>query len=212
MESAPKLDIKRIQALTDAIFAVAMTILILEIKIPNDLNQASLRSYFSSTTLPDFLVYFISYIVLGLFWVSSHFHHHLIIGTNRISSWLNILFLMMICVIPFSAKFLIHYREDRLAIIFYSCNLISANFCHMFMLMYAWKKNFIRPHLTVSRYKKALKRIILIILIYLSVIPVSFLSVEISIYLFLIPIIINFLPESCDLNDYKISKNKNRFF
>ena len=116
-------------------------------------------------------------------------------------------------IVPvFSAKFLIHYREDRLAIIFYSCNLISANFCHMFMLMYAWKKNFIRPHLTVSRYKKALKRIILIILIYLSVIPVSFLSVEISIYLFLIPIIINFLPESCDLNDYKISKNKNRFF
>ena len=59
MESAPKLDVKRIQALTDAIFAVVMTLLILEIKIPNSLSEADLRKYFVDTAICDFLVYFL---------------------------------------------------------------------------------------------------------------------------------------------------------
>jgi len=200
MESAPKLDVKRIQALTDAIFAVVMTLLILEIKIPNSLSQADLRKYFVDTAICDFLVYFLSYIVLGIFWVGSHFHHHLITKTDRVSSWLNILFLMMISVIPFSAKFLIHYRDDRFSVVFYSCNLILVCVCHYLMLTYAWKKKYIRPHLTKPMFRIYKKRIIVPVIIYLMIIPISLISVEISIYMFLLPIVFHLLPESSELN------------
>src|SRR5579872_6591616 len=84
------LDINRIQTLTDSIFAVAMTVLILEIRIPLQFDSAHLTKYFFRNTMSELFIYFISFITLGIFWIGSHFHHNLITQTDRVSSWLNI--------------------------------------------------------------------------------------------------------------------------
>jgi hypothetical protein len=64
-QSYIELDTSRIQTLTDAIFAVAMTIIILEIKLPPDLSSHKLVRYFFHNTLPELLIYFISFVILG---------------------------------------------------------------------------------------------------------------------------------------------------
>lgn len=190
------LNIERIQGLTDGTFAVAMTILVLEIRLPQYLNRTSLLEFFSTDILHGLMVYFMSFIVLGIFWIGSLFHHHLIAKTDRISSWLNILFLMFICLIPFSAGFLTHYRHETLSVVFYSMNLVTASLFHLFKLIYAWRKKFIKVHVTTKEYRNAKLRIIIPIIIYLSAIPVSFLLPSFAIFLFFIPIGIHLIPES----------------
>ena len=114
MEKSIELDIKRIQALSDATFAVAMTIIILGINIKTGLNHSDLVKFLFNEIFPSLFIYFLSFMVLGAFWVDSHFHHHLLIKTDRQSSWLNIAFLMSVCIIPLSSKFLILYKDDNL--------------------------------------------------------------------------------------------------
>lgn len=195
MDILTVLDTKRIQALTDGTFAVAMTILILEIKIPGGLTKAELPGYFLYHTCPEILIYMLSFVTLGIFWIGSHFHHHLIIYTDRVSSWLNIFFLMVICIIPFSASFLNHYKHEALSIIVFCLNLIGASLFNLFMLAYAWKKKYIKPHFTQKDYKNSMRRVLIPIGMYCATIIVVFIFPAMALYLLMLPIILHILPE-----------------
>jgi uncharacterized membrane protein len=196
MNFSAQLDIKRIQALTDSIFAVAMTVLILKVSVPANLTSAALTKYFFEKTFAELYVYFLSFTTLGFFWIGTHFHHHLIVQTDRVSSWLNIIFLMLICVIPFATDFLNHHRREKLSIIFYSVNLISISLFHLSMLIYAWKKKYVKPQLTHVHYKAARQQILIPVCIYVSIIAVSFFSTTLASFLFLLPVLFNIIPKS----------------
>jgi uncharacterized membrane protein len=64
----PKLDNKRVQSLTDGTFAIVMTVLILEINIPSGLTEDQLINYFYDKEIPALIVFFISFILLGIFY------------------------------------------------------------------------------------------------------------------------------------------------
>lgn len=155
MSTETELSIKRIQSLTDATFAVAMTILILEVKVPPGLSEEVLTGHFLNHTLRSLFIYMIGFVTLGVFWVGSHFHHHHLVRTDRISSWLNILFLMFICMIPFSIDFLRNYHHQQFSIVFYSANLLIASMINFLMIWYAWKRGYVKPYYTKGNFKSA---------------------------------------------------------
>jgi uncharacterized membrane protein len=195
MNISTVLDTKRIQALTDGTFSVAMTILILELKIPAGLPKNELPHYFLNSVCPGILIYMLSFVTLGIFWIGSHFHHHLIMYTDRISSWLNIFFLMMICIVPFSASFLNNYKHENLAIVVYSVNLIGVSTFHLFMLVYAWKKRYIKPHFTRRHYNNAIRRVLIPISMYSVTIVMAYTFPTIALYFLILPILLHLLPE-----------------
>jgi uncharacterized membrane protein len=184
-----ELDTKRIQALTDASFAVAMTILVLEIKIAPGLDHHGLIDYLLTEIKPALLIYSLSFIIIGAFWIDSHYHHNLITKTDRFSSWANIFFLMFICIVPFSSNFLTHYLHDRSSIIFYALNLICVNLCHWLMLTHSWKKDFIKPHISTRTYQNIKKRIMIPVLLYFAIIPLSYFLSKWVIFLFIAPLL-----------------------
>ena len=188
MEKAIDLDVKRIQALTDATFAVAITITILGINVIPGLKHDDLVDFIFYEIIPALFIYFISFIILGAFWIDSHFHHHLIIKTDRISSWLNVFFLLFICIIPFSSSFLIKYRHHELSNFFYCVNLLIVSLLHLIMLMYTWRNKYIRPHISVLVYKNMKIRILIPILTYCLLIPLAFYISEWIRFLFLAPL------------------------
>jgi uncharacterized membrane protein len=191
----PDLDIKRIQSLTDGVFAIAMTIIILEIEIPEGLNPVDLYRHFVGQTLQEFFIYFLGFVMLGILWIGSHFHHHHVMKTDRISSWLNIFFLMFVSIIPFSVGFLYTYRHSKMSIIFLSVNLILASMANYLMLFYAWKRSYIKPHFSTGHYVHAKRRILFPIFIYLIIILISFFTPSVALYLFLIPVLVHIIPE-----------------
>jgi uncharacterized membrane protein len=200
----PKLDTKRVQSLTDATFAVVMTILIFEINIPSGLTEDQLIDYFHDKEIPAFIVFFISFFLLGIFWIGNHYYQSLIINTNRFNIFLNILFLSIISVIPFSAKLLIEYQNKHFSFIFFSVNLIIARLLHYLLIVYADKKGFFDPETTsIKQIQQLKKRVLFPIIIKLLLIPLSFWLLNLSVYLFMIPILFHLIPEHSVLNIFK---------
>src|SRR5450631_226935 len=93
----------RVEALVDGIFAVAMTLLVLDIKVPQGLGLASdtaLRSKLADQS-GNFRIYVISFIVLGMYWISHHMQFHLVRSVDRVVLWINLLFMFGVSMVPF---------------------------------------------------------------------------------------------------------------
>ena len=103
----------RIEALADGIFAVAMTLLVLDVKLPNGELFASDQALLARllTLEHTFVIYLISFIVLGMFWVGHHAHFHFIRYVDHTLLWINLMFLFVITSIPFATDLLgDHYQ------------------------------------------------------------------------------------------------------
>ena len=114
----------RIEALSDGVFAIAMTLLVLELKIPDlpkDASQAELLSKLRDM-LPHFYSYALTFILAGVFWVFHHFTFHFIRHTTRLLLWLNTFFLMFVSLLPFSTHFMADYMRHSVAQMFYFGN------------------------------------------------------------------------------------------
>lgn len=87
----------RLEAFSDAVIAILMTIMVLELKIPHGADLESIRPL-----LPVFLTYVLSFIYLGIYWNN---HHHMFHATERINGkilWANMLLLFWLSLIPFT--------------------------------------------------------------------------------------------------------------
>ncbi len=131
-------NIERISALSDGIFAVAMTLLFLDLHVPavasihseHDLERALL------TIAPDILVEFMSMLTLGIFWVGQQTQLNQLARSHRSLSWTHIFFLFSITLVPFSTRLLADFMVYRLALIVYWFNMLIAGA----LLYLAWNR------------------------------------------------------------------------
>jgi uncharacterized membrane protein len=124
------LDVKRIQSLTDAVFAIVITILSLTLVVPPGENDEGLKRFLSDQILPKLFIFFLGFVIVGAYWIDTHYNHHHILKVNKVSIWLNIFFLMFICLIPFSSGLLANYLYSSISVIVYSINLILVSSWH----------------------------------------------------------------------------------
>ncbi len=96
----------RIEALSDGVFAIAMTLMIFYIKVPQ-VPSERVTAELTRRLLdlwPQFLVYVISFVMLGVYWVGHHNQYRHIRRTNRILLWINNALLLSVTLIPFSTS------------------------------------------------------------------------------------------------------------
>ncbi len=121
----------RIQSLSDNIFAFAMTLLVLNFLTPA-LAAGEPLPEILRTLIPDFLTYAMSFVILGLMWVSQQNQYQFIDRSDRLFLWINILFLMFVVFVPFSTHVLALYWDSHLALLLYGGNLLVCG-----LLLYA---------------------------------------------------------------------------
>jgi uncharacterized membrane protein len=117
----------RIEALSDGIFAVAMTLLVLDIKSPEN------RAFETTSDLINYLLalehsfamYAISFFVLAIFWISHHMLFHFVRHVDRRLLWLNIVFLLLVTFVPFSTDLLGDHGHLKLPVLIYGMNLLA---------------------------------------------------------------------------------------
>src|SRR5881409_398048 len=112
----------RLETLIDGVFAIAMTILVLELRAPATPNPGGLAGDLVGLW-SRFATFFISFIVLGVYWFANHQVFHFVLRVNRTLVWLNILFLMGIALIPFAASLMGTYTQDPIALSLYGAVL-----------------------------------------------------------------------------------------
>ncbi|HXC07199.1 MAG TPA: TMEM175 family protein [Bacteroidia bacterium] len=134
----------RLEAFSDGVFAIVITLLILDVRLP-DVSYDKLPGAIRDV-LPHLLAYVMSFIIIGLYWISHHISLNLVHKTTGAFLWMNILLLLLISFIPFPASLLGKYPFEPIPLILYGATLIATNLTGFSMLYHIYK----RPHLTGS--------------------------------------------------------------
>ena len=118
---------ERLAAMSDGIFAVAMTLLLLELRVPaRDLvhSEADLRHALALLS-PQLLVYVMSFITLGIFWVGQQTQLNHLARSDRELTWIHLTFLFAVTLMPFSTRLLIEFLSYRTALLAYWTNILA---------------------------------------------------------------------------------------
>ncbi|HEY4177921.1 MAG TPA: TMEM175 family protein [Kofleriaceae bacterium] len=126
----------RIKALADGIFAVAMTILVLELRVP-EMDKATDADVLHAlhALVPKILSYTSGFVILGTLWIGHHFQFHYIRRSNRALLWINIVFLLVISSLPFVIGLVGTYGPMRTTCVLYGGVLFLA----MGVLLVQWR-------------------------------------------------------------------------
>jgi uncharacterized membrane protein len=133
---------------------------------------------------PTLLAYVLTFLNLGVYWVGQHNQFHYIRMTDRILLWINILFLMLVSLLPFSTALLGRYPELQLPYILYGLNIIAAGVTMFLHWRYATKYHRLTDHDIEDAFVRGVSlRILFAPAIAVLAILVSFFSLKISLVL-----------------------------
>ena len=118
-DEAAEEGIGRILALSDGVFAIAITLLILEIAVPATTSDAGLPKALLELW-PRYLAYFVSFIVIARFWVIHRLAFRLIAREDPVLVWLNLLLLMFVAFLPFPTAVLGDHAGSPAAAVLYA--------------------------------------------------------------------------------------------
>ena len=128
-------DPSRILALTDGVFAIIMTLLVLELKVPDVHRAAELSSHLKGLGY-HLLLYFASFLLASVYWVGHRLIFSLVKYVNTTLIWLNIVFLMICSLIPFAAALLGNYPLETHSLFIYGVLLFLLAGWRLFMYVY----------------------------------------------------------------------------
>ena len=124
-EAAEEEGIGRILALSDGVFAIAMTLLVLEIAIPATTSDTHLPKALLELW-PRYLAYFLSFVVIARFWVAHHLTFRLISRYDTVLVWLNLLLLLFVAFLPFPTAVLGAHNGSPAAAVLYAAAVVLA--------------------------------------------------------------------------------------
>lgn len=117
---------ERLAALSDGVFAVAMTLLVLDLKVPAfGAVHGEHGLWLALMALsPRLLIYMMSFLTLGIFWVGQQTQLNHLARSDRSLTWIHIAFLFAVTLTPFSTMLLAEFHIYRLALIVYWLNIL----------------------------------------------------------------------------------------
>ena len=124
-DEAAEEGIGRILALSDGVFAIAMTLLILEIAVPATTSNADLPKALLHLW-PRYLAYVLSFVVIARFWATHHVAFRLIARYDTVLVWLNLLLLMFVSFLPFPTAVLGAHNGSAAAAVLYAAAVVLA--------------------------------------------------------------------------------------
>jgi uncharacterized membrane protein len=169
-----KRDLGRLVAFTDNVMAVAITLLVLNIGVPlhsQDLDRSLVD------LLPSLAVYLLSFGLIGRYWVLHHNLFERLRGFDGVVMTLNLIFLALIALMPFSTELTDSYGHQPIAAAVFGATLGLAALAHAAMAGYAARRGFLHPDSASMVDDRVGARISMVF--FLSV-PAAFLSVHLA--------------------------------
>lgn len=193
----------RLEQLSDGIFAIVMTVLVFQIKLPDiwgPINNSGLWTEIEKL-LPLLLSYILSFALLFTYWRAHHFF--ISVYAKNIDSRLtniNALFFMLISLIPFSASILGVFSNNELSIAIFGVHIILIGLTLYWMRRYVLYSEHIKnPEITKKEIRRGTIRTMAPVVFALFAILLSFLSIKFSLILFTLAVIFNLSSYSTQL-------------
>lgn len=189
-------ELDRLVFFSDAIFAIVMTLLVLNIEVPR-IPSGEVAAELPGRLLalwPEVLGYAISFLVVALFWVAHHGVFRAIEGYDRVLIWLNFFFLMFVSFIPFPASLLGEYGDQQLTVVIYAAIMATARLILAAIWWYATSGHrLVSEHLDPREIRFYHLRGLAISCLFLFSIAVSFVDVDIAVYSWIMLFVVDFL-------------------
>lgn len=193
----------RLDQLSDGIFAIVMTILVFQIKLPaiwGPIDNLGLWSEIEKL-IPLFLSYALSFALLFTYWRAHHFF--ISIYAKNVDSMLiniNALFFMLISLVPFSASILGEFSRNELSVIIFGVHIILIGLCLYWMRKYVlYSPHIQNPEISQREIRGSTVRTLAPVVFALVAIPLSFFSIKLSLVLFTLAVIFNLSSYSTQL-------------
>jgi uncharacterized membrane protein len=165
----------RTLAFSDGVIAVAITLLILEIRLPEEFGEFTDAELWAAlvTLWPRFVAFLISFGVIGIYWLNHHRKFDLIVKSDSGLKWLNLLFLLTICVIPFVTA-VIAQNSGFVGTAIYAGVLMGCGLSLGLMWAYADRKDMIDPDCPRDERRQVLVGTLIVPVIFAISVPLSF--------------------------------------
>jgi len=188
------------EAFSDGVFAIAITLLIIEIKVPSheDLKNQTLFQYIGHQW-PKYFAYVLSFVNIGIYWANHHYLFKLFKGTDHYFNLLNVFFLMAIAFLPYPTgvlgEYIMESEQAKPAIAFYSFAMCLPAMGFFLIWLYAKNKKHIIDHkLSPGFIKRNSFQYFISNLLYIGAFIISFFSPVTSIVLSVALTLVYLLP------------------
>ena len=178
----------RLEAFSDGVIAIIITIMVLELKVPHGDSISAL-----SPLLPVFISYILSFVFIGIYWNN---HHHLLQIANKINGpilWANIHLLFWLSLVPFATAWMGENEFSNLPVALYGIVLLMSGIAYFILTV-----RLVAHHGKDSKIAKAIGKDIkgkISLGIYLTAIPFAFYNSWISFAAYIFVAIIWLMPE-----------------
>jgi uncharacterized membrane protein len=192
------LSTNRLEAFSDGVFAVAITLLVLNLQVPQIAAVSELVPRLGALW-PKLLSYALSFVLVGIYWVAHHNTFHYIKRSDRNLLWLNILLLLCIVFLPFPTALLGQYPEQRVSVIIYAGTLVITGLVLQLLWWYATSRyRLVDRNIDPRLVQRATRRNLAAPLLYLLAIGISLFSVPASLVLFILVPVYYIFPGRID--------------
>jgi uncharacterized membrane protein len=205
-ELRKEFQLERLILFSDAVFAIAITLLVIEIKIPDihkDVSDKALLAALGDLA-PKFIGFIISFMLIGLYWTVHHRMFGFVTSFDPRLLWMNLFFLFFIALMPFSTGFYGEYsgtelftKQLKIPMTFYVLNFCCVGFMNYLMWVRICnpKYKLADPPINDTVARQAKTRSLVVPLIFLLMIPIAyFVGVMYAVYVpMFIPLAIKFI-------------------
>lgn len=178
----------RLEAFSDGVFAIIITIMVLELKVPHGSSVSDLAPLW-----PKFLSYILSFIYVGIYWNN---HHHMLHASHKVNgaiNWLNIHLLFWLSLIPFGTAWMGENHFAATPVSLYGVPLLCAGIAY-----YLLERALIQHHGKGSELAKAVgadRKGLLSVIFYSAAIPLAFVDSRIACAIYVLVALMWIIPD-----------------
>lgn len=192
---------QRLETLVDGIYAIVMTLLVFDLKIP-EITSGDIHAQLISKLiqlLPNLFIYFFSFIMLGIYWVGHHNVAKFVKYSDRTLLWLNLGYLALVGLIPFTTSLLSHYYMEQSGYIIYGLNLFFIGLFSYLQWDYATTHHRLVDHSIPDSFVYSVKkRIIVAPVLCVVAIIFLFLNTNLSLLTYMVIPLYYVVPNAVD--------------
>lgn len=203
----------RLRFLADITFATAMTIMILNIEIPDfgHITDTKELAVFLVKQLNNMWVFFIAFVVIAVYWMKHLEHYSYILIVNQTFIWFQLLFLACIMLIPFWNTYITHFPENVAIRVFLSANMVLVGMFSFLSINYAAssKHRLLKEDIDENSIREVKKQILTEPVIAILAAGIAFINVDLwDIAFILVPLLFMARKKLTKINYFKILKQK----
>jgi len=179
----------RLDAFSDGVFAIATTLLVLNLHIPDLVSKASAGDLWNAlvTQWPRFVGFVVSFAVIAIFWIGHHVVMHYVRHVDRMFLNINSLYLLVVAFMPFAAGLIGQYGDNRTAELIYGSTLIAAGLVLRLLWGYAsGNHRLVDKDLSEKLIHLANKLILAAPAVYIIALALAFIRPRFALFIYLV--------------------------